>query len=357
MIMEEGTSLSSSMANGGKGGVTESKKEEENERKFFEECGKDIEFVQSSLIATQELTNKMSSILGSFENRLAQLRMQIIPIHSDTTRLKNTHSNIEKTIGNMNEIMEIFDTKSVVEQRIKEGFSVGSSTELDSYLSKMDRIRSSIDFLNSHKQFKSSEKTLIQLQGIKEIGIGYCEQAFVHLLIRDSINLEMNPFMEEGAMVPDQMELIKPEGIQEMMKLIKRFKESRTVEYLKEYKERRGKLLVSSLKKLTPEKTIKEDGLSKQGHPYFQFVRIAMTLFRSEQSLAIQLLGQEEYESHYFGLIFGGVELVIEIGDAIIKAKKNLEKGFGTFILIDLWANWKQIFSQNQKLLGVSLGV
>ncbi|PRP75059.1 hypothetical protein PROFUN_03895 [Planoprotostelium fungivorum] len=310
---------------------------------FFDDCEKDLQFLIGNLATYDETTRKMIQLLGSLENRLTQLRAEINPIHADTTRLKNVH---------YNDIMDIFDTSLNVEQKIKEGFVPSSPADVDQYLGRMDKIIAAMNFLSIHKNFRSAEKATNQLKALRDVAIGFCDQGFVHLLIRDSIPLDLTKFNDPDVTVPESIPLIQLDGVVEMKKLIQRFKEFGTGNYVREYKERRGKLMVAALRKMGPERTVKDEGQTKYDHPYILFFRVAFMLLRTEGNMCSQLFGSEQREQIYFELIAPCIELIMETGEALIKAKKNMDKGFGVFSLTDVWFNLKNILREDSAPLG-----
>jgi hypothetical protein len=92
---------------------------------------------------------------------------------------------------------------------------------------------------------------------------------------------------------PDTFELIKPKGMEDLRKLIKRFNAfnyfncilciRKTVAYRKDmqdFKEKRKDFLVRTLRKLSPEKIIKDDGSVKETHGYLKFIQIFIRLCR-----------------------------------------------------------------------------
>jgi hypothetical protein len=49
----------------------------------------------------------------------------------------------------------------------------------------------------------------------------------------------------------------------------------------------------------------------------------------------------------------GSIDLLIETGEAIIKVKKNIDRGFGIFALMDIWENWETLLPAYRDLFNV----
>jgi hypothetical protein len=108
-----------------------------------------------------------------------------------------------------------------------------------------------------------------------------CEQAFntalnKHSLVIDGTKLSLP--------LPETLEFFTPKGMEELKKLIQRFMEGNEQSYLKEYKEKRGKFLVNSLRKLGPEKMKKETTPKKDSHSFIFFLYFFAKLVQVELS-------------------------------------------------------------------------
>lgn len=65
-----------------------------------------------------------------------------------------------------------------------------------------------------------------------------------------------------------------------MKRLVKRFITFNAFTYQEDYKEKRGKFLLTTLRKLSPEKIIKEEGNTKGSHPLIKFIQVFYRLVK-----------------------------------------------------------------------------
>ena len=62
--------------------------------------------------------------------------------------------------------------------------------------------------------------------------------------------------------------------MEDMRKIVKRFSAFNYSNYNNDYKEKRSKTLLTNLRKMSPEKIIKDDSVVKGTHPYLNFINV-----------------------------------------------------------------------------------
>jgi hypothetical protein len=76
-----------------------------------------------------------------------------------------------------------------------------------------------------------------------------------------------------------------------MKRLVKRFTTFNAFNYMEDYKEKRGKFMVTTLRKMSPDKIIKEEGSVKGSHPYLKFVQVFYRLCKVFSGLGKGIYG------------------------------------------------------------------
>ncbi|XP_071797550.1 exocyst complex component 7-like isoform X1 [Asterias amurensis] len=106
----------------------------------------DLTFIQESLGKSSQMTSNMVTILTSFEDRLAQLEQNILPVHKETVSLQKLQENLSNTLINFDDVLSHHDAVRDLEQPVKAG--AGNGLEL--YLSHMQQIEQAKYFFEEH---------------------------------------------------------------------------------------------------------------------------------------------------------------------------------------------------------------
>ena len=112
------------------------------------------EMLKASLAFTNEATKRTTSMLNSFDARLAKLETYIMPIHSSTQVLTRTNNNLETAIGLVTEYTNVVGAINYHETVVSKGVS---STTLELYLASVKKLKDALHQLEASK-YKSSER-------------------------------------------------------------------------------------------------------------------------------------------------------------------------------------------------------
>ncbi|KAJ3092877.1 Exocyst complex component 7 [Quaeritorhiza haematococci] len=132
----------------------------ELERKLEEDM-EELQLYQSSLLRTNELTQKMIGMLSSFDHRLVKLESSIFPIHRATQKL----------------------TKGLDKgPQISRG---PDENDIGPYLKSMGKLKDALRFL-SQTNYNASERAIIQLKEVYQTGLKNLDDLFRKWLVECS---------------------------------------------------------------------------------------------------------------------------------------------------------------------------
>ncbi|KAF9527700.1 exocyst complex component, exo70 subunit [Crepidotus variabilis] len=103
----------------------------------------EIELLQQNLNKTRQISKRMTTILESFDTRLAKLEKSILPLHTAAQILNRRRSNIDQTLARIEEMSVNHEDLAADEDLILRGPQPG---QLNVYKDAMERLNTSIAF-------------------------------------------------------------------------------------------------------------------------------------------------------------------------------------------------------------------
>ena len=178
-----------------------------------------IDLLQKCMKESSEQTKKMSNLLNNFESRLTALHDLIMPVYEATNTLQIKYSNIQKTVTELDNIIEYYDSVKNLSQVIQ----AGPGKDINLYLSQMNRLRSAIEYFAANKnqsQKKQNEelweKGKLNVDREFEQLLSKCSDGLLQLADSDSADVERL----DDAPLPN----IKADDVQQMVSIIEWFK-------------------------------------------------------------------------------------------------------------------------------------
>ncbi|KAF5356560.1 hypothetical protein D9758_008232 [Tetrapyrgos nigripes] len=152
----------------------------------------EIELLEQNLAKTRQISQRMTSILNSFDTRLAKLEKTILPLYSSTTVLTRRGSNIEKALLKIDEVASNQEGVAAEEALILRG---PQTNQLDIYKDALERLNASI-------AFKANSRDSADTARLVETGAKKLAQLYTKLVAEGSsgsapgpgANLDKNPF-------------------------------------------------------------------------------------------------------------------------------------------------------------------
>jgi exocyst complex protein 7 len=325
-----------------------------------------------SLDKSQLITDKMVSILGSFDHRLSALETAMRPTQIRTHSTRKANENIDRTLKSAEVILTQFDVSRQAESKILRG----PQEDLVSYLEGIEQLRSNVRFFSNNKNFKSSDGVINHANNLLAKAISTLEEKFRHILssyskavepdrLVECLPIELrpsspgtngelsskNPSSHNEDVVCTLPSLIPPRILPLLRDLAKQMIQAgHKKQLLQIYRDTRSTVLEESLRKLGVEKLSKEDVQKMQwdaleakiGH-WIHFMRIAVKLlFTGERKVCDQMFeGTGVLRDQCFTEVTAGsVAVLLSFGDAIARSKRSPEK---LFVLLDMYEIMREL--------------
>eukprot|EP01132_Coremiostelium_polycephalum_P005956 gene5956-7418_t len=313
---------------------------------------RDLNFIKDTLSKADSMSKQMVFILDKFNNGLTSLDKNVAPINASMNEWSSVYNNITATMDSLRATLEKFDI-SRIEAKIKEG----AKGDYESYMQALEQVGSSIDFLQSNSSFKSADRTLSQLIHLKQHGLGELENNFKSLLLKISNIIDPTTIPKLSGTSKRYLSIISPSAVEKISKSIQLFSKLHYHSFLKEYKDKRSKFILNSLRKMSPDKFLKSTletknlAYVKGSHPLISYCTETLRLYQIESDLAKELFG-DQYHTILEEIIDPSHELLLETTEPMIKFKKSAtDKVFGIFPLLDLFDTFTRLLPDFQSAI------
>ncbi|KAJ3514001.1 hypothetical protein NLJ89_g2626 [Agrocybe chaxingu] len=115
----------------------------------------EIELLQQNLNKTRQISKRMTTILDSFDTRLAKLEKSILPLYTATQILNRRRTNIDKTLSRIEDLANTQQDIAADEALILRGPQPGN---LDVYKEALERLNTSIAFNSADQDLAASAR-------------------------------------------------------------------------------------------------------------------------------------------------------------------------------------------------------
>ncbi|KAJ3748105.1 Cullin repeat-like-containing domain protein, partial [Lentinula detonsa] len=146
----------------------------------------EIELLEQNLSKTHQISQKMTTILDSFDTRLARLEKSILPLYNSTQILNRRASNIEKALMKIDEVASNQEGIAAEEALILRGPQPG---EFEVYKDALQRLNASI-------AFKASDQDTFDTARLIETGAKKLAQLYTKLVAEGSSGTTPAPGVE-----------------------------------------------------------------------------------------------------------------------------------------------------------------
>ncbi|KGN48579.2 exocyst complex component EXO70A1 [Cucumis sativus] len=342
--------------------------------------------VRESLQKSQNVTENMVSILGSFDYRLSALETAMRPTQIRTHSIRRAHENIDKTLKAAESMLAQFDLTRKAEAKILRG----PHEDLEMYLEAIDQLRSTNRYFIGNKNFKSNEAILIHTSNLLVKAISKLEDEFRQLLTNYSKPVEpdrlfdclpnnlrpssasahhgdsgskinsdqQNKSLEAAVFIPPT--LIPPRVLPLLHDLAQQMIQAGHQQQLfRIYRDTRASVLEQSLRKLGVERLTKDDVQKMQWEAleakignWIHYMRIAVKLlFAGERKICDQIFdGADSLQDQCFAdVTSNSVSVLLSFGEAIARSKRSPEK---LFVLLDMYEIMRELQSEVETLFG-----
>jgi len=111
---------------------------------------------------SERLTSGMIDILCSFEKRLGKLEETILPVYQETGNLQRRQENIEKTLEELDHVINYYNVSKDVEAVIREG---PTGATLHAFLQAMARLKDALEY------FSSNNPGSLELENVRSLHV------------------------------------------------------------------------------------------------------------------------------------------------------------------------------------------
>ncbi len=111
-------------------------------------------------VESEKLTSGMVEILESFETRLGKLEQTIHPVYQETCNLQRRQENIEKTLQELDHVIDYYSVSKEVESVVREG---PNGTTLQNFLDAMRKLNVALDY------FSTNNPGSIELENVRSL--------------------------------------------------------------------------------------------------------------------------------------------------------------------------------------------
>ncbi|KAJ7153068.1 Cullin repeat-like-containing domain protein [Mycena crocata] len=146
----------------------------------------EIELLEQNLNKTRQISQRMTSILTSFDTRLAKLEKSILPLYTSTQILNRRANNIEKALLKIDELASNQEGIAAEEALILRGPQPG---QLPIYQEALERLNASV-------AFKSSDRDTLDTARLIETGAKKLTQLYTKLVAEASTGTTPPPNSE-----------------------------------------------------------------------------------------------------------------------------------------------------------------
>ncbi|TFK72839.1 exocyst complex component exo70 subunit [Pluteus cervinus] len=115
----------------------------------------EIELLEQNLHKTKQISQRMTSILDSFDTRIAKLEKSILPLYTSTQVLNRRASNIEKALLKIDEVASNQEGVAAEEALILRGPQPG---QFEAYKDALERLNASIAFKSMDRDSRDTAR-------------------------------------------------------------------------------------------------------------------------------------------------------------------------------------------------------
>ncbi|KAL1920762.1 uncharacterized protein VTP21DRAFT_11397 [Calcarisporiella thermophila] len=298
----------------------------------------DLDFLQENLKKSNDLTQKMVSMLDTFDDRLVKLESSILPIHKSTQRLTHLSDNIDMTLKSMESLIKYFDLAAKEESYIQKG---PDDSNLVPYLQSINRIKEALEYL-SKARLRSCENVIGQLKKLLKTAMMQLENLFRKWLSANSKPLDVRSIQREDAEIPSP----STEALERLSSLTVYLSSSESEtgyapEYTKTYIEIRSAHITRTL-----------EPLLRSTSNYASQTHCLLKLMQAEHRFASKIIKEQQTSYVFRGTIQPAFTTWLESGrDLLARSRRDLQREiFSVYDVLELLKKKKPEFEEMLRL-------
>ncbi|TPX64471.1 hypothetical protein SpCBS45565_g05856 [Spizellomyces sp. 'palustris'] len=308
----------------------------ELERVLYQDI-QELELLQESLSKTSILSERIETMLNSFDVRLGKLETSILPIHRSTQKLTKLYDHINSSLDQVQIVVDYFDIGTKEEPFIAKG---PQEEDMAPFLKSVESLKDALTYLQKTK-YKASDRAIIHLKYMLTKALGQLNNLF-----RKCLAAASTPHDPQAN--PDPPQIPEP-TLKTLQKLSTELQTSSIGDldfppvYLKIYEEVRAQFLVRCLASLVAtareQEKVDRKAYQKGTCAFVPLVGWLLKLLKSEKDLVNKLLPKSSAPTIFQTTIAAPIDTVVEIGEAMCaRVKRNVTKReyADVFLLVDV---------------------
>ncbi|KAL8170489.1 hypothetical protein V2J09_022293 [Rumex salicifolius] len=341
--------------------------------------------MRESLQKNQNITDKIVSVLGSFDHRLSSLDSAMRPTQDKTDLIRKAHENID----NCYKVADVINAQFELSRQAEAKILKGPHEDLEGYLEAIDQMRNTVKFFNKYKTFRNCDAAINNANNLLTKSVTKLEEEFKQLLSSYSQPLETDRVLacisasprpsssdvgfDSGCSSNGDSEhqsrsvqnaiyippvLIPPRILPLLQSLAKQmFQAWHHQQLLKIYKDTRSVALEATLQKLGVEKLNKDDVqrmpwevLEPKIGNWINFMQIAVKLLLiAERKICDQVFETiDSLRDQCFAEVSeSSFEMLLSFGDAITRSRRSPEKLIG---LLEMYETMRELYPEIQTI-------
>ncbi|KAJ3056038.1 Exocyst complex component 7 [Rhizophlyctis rosea] len=327
----------------------------------LEEDIEDMERMKESLVRTNDLSLKIDGMLTSFDHRLGRLETSILPIHRSTQKLTKLYDNINKSLTQLQTVIDYFDTATQEEPNITKG---PEEIDLTSYLKSVQRMKDALTYLKE-SNYKSADRGVMHLKEILSRAIRQLDALFRKWLTAASIPIDTTRVLEGGEISGPPQTLLQNLSLLSAELATSTDYIGPLTTYIQTYEEIRSAYLVKSLQSLAQNAreqdqkgtAAKKAAYVKGSSAFVPYSKCLLRLLKAERDLNHKLIPKREAGPSFSKTIEPAVDVFVEIGEAMltrVKRKLQRKETGDVFMLIDVVEGMLGAVKEYDGLIAVS---
>ncbi|GAA5872370.1 hypothetical protein JCM16303_004495 [Sporobolomyces ruberrimus] len=164
----------------------------------LEQANADLLLLQQTLSRSSKISDRMSTVLGELDDRLAKLEKSLVPIYKETGKLTRVSKNLESTMRSLDGLLGHHDLVEREEGLIKSGPKQG---DLKPYIAAIDRLVAASEALRK-TDAKGQAATLAQMAALIEAGAKQIVGVFARMVKETSPTMDAGSLFDKGKPFP-----------------------------------------------------------------------------------------------------------------------------------------------------------
>lgn len=205
-----------------------------------------IKLFQEALAKSSQLSKGMCGILSSFDERLMKLERTILPVYHETGNLQRRQENIDRTLGLLEEVVQLYGVSQMAKPKISQG---PSDQQLGPFLEAMEQVEKARDYFE-HNSPHNIEANL--LEQLFHEGLASLQAEFEALLARHSRPVAPVAILDlvEDCPSPNIPEPLAASVVADLARISAWLRKRDVSEHLEAYATQRSRILVRSMQGL-----------------------------------------------------------------------------------------------------------